>query len=71
MDYGAVVFQYLDTRTVHLDVNVPGSMSWEFWGIQLVAMTMQEDEDLPDSSLAKEFYAKYEVREVLGKYVWA
>ncbi|CAH1801384.1 unnamed protein product [Owenia fusiformis] len=28
---------------------------------------MEEDYDLPDASLAKEFYAKYEPKEVLGK----
>lgn len=29
------------------------------------------DEDLPDATLAKEFYMNYEMKEILGKWVYS
>ncbi|XP_022236046.1 phosphorylase b kinase gamma catalytic chain, skeletal muscle/heart isoform-like, partial [Limulus polyphemus] len=35
----------------------------------MVALTKDEADDLPDKNIAKDFYAKYEPREVLGRGV--
>ncbi len=37
------------------------------WSRDIMTVTMEFDEELPDFDAAKEFYAKYEPKEVLGK----
>lgn len=44
-------------------------VSYFCFGIRIFKDTMAKDEELPDVTTAREFYAKYVPKEVLGKYV--